>query len=82
MDSRGSPAVWVSRWRTVTGRASGCRFRMSNHGRCPVTGSSRRSCPASRARITVIAVKSFEWEAIRKMESALIGTGGSSEAWP
>ena len=82
MDSRGRPAVWVSRCRTVTARASGCRFSMSNQGRCSVMGSSRRSVPASRSRSTLIAVKSFEWEAIRKIESSLIGVSGSRDACP
>ena len=47
-----------------------------------MTGSSSRSAPASRRRITAIAVNSLECEAIRKMESSRIGTSGSSEACP
>jgi hypothetical protein len=45
----------------VTAPSPSVRFS-ANHGRCIDTGSSSRSFPASRCRITATLVNSFEME--------------------
>jgi len=66
----------------VIGGASGWLWPILNHGTCWVSGSSRRSLPASRSWSTAVLVKSLLMEAILYSVSGVARSPRSRLAWP
>ena len=82
--SRVNPAVWPSSMRSVifrSGWASKALWTV-NSGRYVVIGSSSATSPSCTARITAVAVNTFDIDCTLKIVSAVTGALSGPSTWP